>query len=270
MLTALTRPVSSTMTDCALTYLDRQPIDLDRAVAQHRDYQDCLRRLGVEVVELPPQPELPDAVFVEDTAVVLDDIAVITSPRLPSRRSEVDSTARALAQWRPLLRLDGASRLEGGDVVRIGSTLYIGHSSRTNSEGIEAMRQLLVPRGYEVRAIAVEKCLHLKTACTYIGRDTLLVNPDWVDTVEFEGVRVIEVDPDELEGGNALLAGDTVMVPANCPRTRARIEHEGFSVVAVDISELQKAEAGLTCCSIVFRIIRGRHPPAPRRSLVAP
>lgn len=252
MLIALTRPVSSSIADCALTFLDREPIDVERAAAQHRRYEACLRQLGLRVVELPAQPDMPDAVFVEDTAVVLDDVAVITAPRLPSRRSEIESTAQALAQWRPLLRLNGASTLEGGDVVRIGRTLYIGQSSRTNGEGIESMRRLLAPRGYDVRGVAVERCLHLKTACTYIGRDTLLANPDWVDTSAFDGVSVIDVDPGEPEAGNALLADDTVIVPANFPNTRSRLQRAGFSVVTVDISELQKAEAGLTCCSIVF------------------
>lgn len=251
-LTALTRAVSPSIVECALTYLDRLAIDPDLAARQHESYVEAIRRLGATVVELPAQPDLPDAVFVEDTAVVVDEIAVTTRPRLPSRRAEIESTAEVLAQYRPQRALTGDASLEGGDVVRIGRTLYVGLSSRTNEAGIAQLTEFLQPFGYDVRAVPVNSCLHLKTACTYIGRSTLLANPEWVDTDQFADVHVIAVSCDEPEAGNALPIGEGLIMPASFPATRHRLEERGFSIEAVDVSELQKAEAGVTCCSIVF------------------
>lgn len=252
-LTAITRAVSPTITDCALSFIERDPIDVERAEAQHRAYEECLRGLSVRVISLPAVPELPDAVFVEDTAVVTDEVAVLTAPRLPSRRREVASMRATLAAYRPLHALDGEACLEGGDVLRIGRTVYVGVSHRSNRAGVDALASRLGPLGYHVLPAEFSGCLHLKTACTFIGRDTLLANPDWVDTTQFGGVEVIATAPGEPEAGNGLLIGDTVVMPASFPATRARLEARGFQVVPVDVTELQKAEAGVTCCSIVFR-----------------
>lgn len=252
-LIALTRPVSPSIVECALTYLERCSIDADLASRQHDAYVEALERLGATVVTLPQQPELPDAVFVEDTAVVVDEVAVMTRPRLPLRRAEVESTAAVLAGYRPQRALTGDATMEGGDVVRIDRTLYVGISTRTNETGVAQLAEFLEPFGYEVRATPFEGCLHLKTACTFIGRNTILANRQWVDTDQFAGVDVIEVAPDEPEAGNALPIGDGVIMPASFPGTRQRLEERGFKIESVDVSELQKAEAGVTCCSIVFR-----------------
>lgn len=252
VLTALTRAVSPTLDRCALSFLDRQPIDVALAVRQHQAYEECLRRLGVRVIALPSEPELPDAVFVEDTAIVLDEVAVLTAPALESRRREVESMAAALALYRPLLHISGTATLEGGDVMRIGKTLYAGATGRTNAAGIAQLAALLEPYGYRVQAIDVTGCLHLKSACTYIGRDTVLANRAWADLTPLDEYELIDVPAEEPAAANAVLAGDDLLMPASFPRTAALLRERGFRVHTVDVAELQKAEAAVTCCSLLF------------------
>jgi dimethylargininase len=252
VVTALTRAVSPSLADCALTFQERTPIDVQRAMAQHAAYEDTLRSLGVRVVSLPAEPDLPDAVFVEDTAVVVDELAVLTAPRLPSRRREVASMDAALAPLRHRAYIQGDGTLEGGDVMRIGRDLYVGRSARTNESGIAQLAAHLAPLGYTVHATRFSHCLHLKSACTYIGRNMVLANRDWVDTSQFGGVDVTDVDPEEPAAANALLVSGHVVLPASFPLTCRRLTAAGFSVIAVDVSELQKAEAGVTCCSILL------------------
>lgn len=252
MLTALTRAVSPTLDQCALTFHDRQPIDVALAMRQHQAYEECLRRLGVRVVALSAEPELPDAVFVEDTAVVVDEVAVMTAPALESRRREVPSMAAALEAYRPLRFLTGTAALEGGDVMRIGKTLFVGATRRTNHDGIAQLAAALEPYGYRVRAIEVTGCLHLKSACTYIGRDTVLANRAWADLTPLDSYDLIDVPASEPAAANAVLAGDDLLMPSSFPRTAALLRERGFRVHTVDVSELQKAEAAVTCCSILF------------------
>lgn len=253
MLAALVRPVSPSIVDCALSFRERQQIDYALAVRQHDLYNELLRRHGVQIVEVPAEPDLPDAVFVEDTAVVVDEVAVITRPALESRAREVASVASALSPYRALQFIQGAGRIEGGDVLKIGRSLYAGLSQRTNREGVSQLATLLRPFGYEVHAAPMKGCLHLKSACTFIGENTILANPDWIDTEQITGCNVVAVDPEEPDAANALLVGDIVILPASFPLTRKRLEDRGFVVDAVDVSELQKAEAGVTCCSILLQ-----------------
>lgn len=248
---ALTRAVSSSIGRCELVHLERVPIDLERARAQHAAYEDCLAALGCEIVRLPEAPELPDSVFVEDVAVVLDEAAIIARPGAPSRRGEVDSVARALAAWRPLVALREPATLDGGDVLRLGRKLYVGLSTRSNRAAIEPLRAALGPLGYTVEGVAVERCLHLKSAATAIGPRTILANPDWVDLATFADCEVVAVDPGEPFAANALRIGDALVFPRAFPRTRARLAVRGFAVREVDLSELQKAEGAVTCCSLI-------------------
>jgi dimethylargininase len=249
---AITRDVSPALTECALTFLDRVVIDIERACAQHEQYECCLRELGLQLISLPAVREMPDSVFVEDTAVVLDETAVKTRPALDTRRAEVESVASVLALHRGLRGITEPGTLEGGDVIRIGRTLYVGLSRRTNAEGARQLAELVRPWGYEVRTVPVEHCLHLKTAATYVGRGMLLANTDWVDVSLFDGVTVVATAEGEDEAGNAMQVNGHLLMPAAFPGTRERLEATGFDVVTVDVSELQKAEAGVTCCSILF------------------
>lgn len=252
MLTAITREVSPCIVNCELTFLDRQPINISKAIEQHQAYEDCLTRLGVRVVSLPSEPEMPDAMFVEDTAVVVDEIAVIATMGVVTRRSELPSLTEALSRFRPLKFLNHSSTLEGGDVIQIGRTLYVGISGRTNREGVEQLGEILRPYDYEVKPVEVRSCLHLSTGCSYVGPDTMLANPTWVNTSRFEGFDIICVPETEPWAANTLVIGDKTIVGSAYTKTRALLEERGIKVESVDISELEKAEAGLTCLSLIF------------------
>lgn len=251
-LIALTRDVSPSIERCQLTYLPRQPIDVEKALEQHRAYERCLRQRGVRVVRLPSEPDCPDAVFVEDTAVVVDEIAIMARMGSDRRQPEVRGVAAALRHYRPITFLRAPARLDGGDVLRVGRTVYVGASRRTNRAGIEALGKLLDPYGYRLIPIEVTGCLHLKTACSFIGRQTFLVNRAWIETSALPDGDLIDVHPQEPWAANALLIEDVVLLPAAFWRTRRRLEARGFRVYPVDISEFQKAEGGLTCLSIIL------------------
>lgn len=252
MLIALTREVSPNINSCELTHLNPQKIDLDEARRQHGLYEEALRTCGCQVVRLPPAPDLPDAVFVEDTAVVVNEIAVITRPGAPSRRSETASVSEKLKDLRPLARIEAPGILDGGDVLRVGRRFWVGLSSRSNQNGLEQLRTILKPFGYQVEAAAVNDCLHLKSAVTAIGGDAVLANPAWVDVEQLGVSRVIEVDPTEANGANALLVGSRLIYPAEFPLTCRRLVEAGEDVTLVPASELAKAEGAVTCCSIVL------------------
>jgi dimethylargininase len=254
-LTAITRAVSPSMDNCQLAFVERQPIDIAKAMAQHDRYEACLESLGIAVVSLPAVPDLPDAVFVEDPAIVLDEIAIMTRMGTESRRGESASLAEAIARFRPLRWITEPGTLEGGDVVRVGSTLFVGRSARSNEAGIAQLAGELAPFGYTVKAIAMKSCLHLKSACTYLGRDTVLANRDWVDLGGLErpgGPSHIDVAPGEAAAADVLAIGDTAIIPASFPETARILERAGWRVLPIDVSELQKAEAGVTCMSLIF------------------
>ncbi|MEK6320659.1 MAG: arginine deiminase family protein [Acidobacteriota bacterium] len=252
MLTAITRQVSSSINDCELSFHERQPIDVAKAIAQHKAYQDCLAELGVRVVSLRAEPDLPDAVFVEDPAVVVDEVAVISVMGAPSRRPEAKSLADALSRYRPTKFLNEPATLEGGDVMRAGRRVFVGSSQRTNREGIAQLSDLLRPYDYHVQPVEVRGCLHLKSACSYIGKDTVLVNREWIDAQPLHAFELIDVPVEEPAAANALLVNGVVVLPRSFPKTRALLERRGFRVRAIDVSELQKAEAGVTCTSLIF------------------
>jgi dimethylargininase len=252
MLTAITREVSASINNCELSFHARQPIDIAKAIAQHKAYRDCLDGLGVRVLSLPAEPELPDAVFVEDAAVVLDEIAIIANMGAPSRHPEARSLADALSRYRPLAFLVEPGTLDGGDVLRIGRCVFCGLSRRTNQEGIDQLRDVLRPFDYEVQPVEVRGCLHLKSACSYIGNNTVLINRSWIDTERLHGFQLLDVPDEEPTAANALLIKHVVIIPASFPKTRALLEERGFRVQAIDLSELQKAEAGVTCGSVIF------------------
>jgi dimethylargininase len=252
MLTAITRAVSPGLADCELSFIPRQPIDMEKARAQHHAYEDALAKLGAHVVSLPAEPELPDSMFVEDPAIVLDDVAIICSLGTETRRKEAPSLAAALEKYRKLAYVKLPGLLEGGDVLRVGRKLFSGVTRRSNPEGIRQLAVIAEHYGYDLTAIPVAGCLHLKSAVTYLGKNTLLGNRAWFDWKRLEGFEWIDVDSSEPHAGNALAIGDTVIFPASFPRTKERIEAKGFKVLSLDIAELQKAESGLTCSSLLF------------------
>ena len=250
---AVTRAVSPAIANCELTHRSREVIDAARTAAEHGAYESTLRSLGVTVVRTAPQPALPDAVFVEDTAIVLDEVAILTRPGAESRRPEVDSIAETLGAYRTLERIDAPATIDGGDVLVVHRTLYVGRSTRTNAQGVEQLRAKVRKYDYDVVPVSFDGCLHLKSAATFIGQRTLLLNPRMVKPRAFSiGFDIIEVAPTEPDGGNALNVSGTLIYPEHHPATAERLRKAGLRVVTVPMSELAKAEAGVTCCSLLF------------------
>jgi dimethylargininase len=252
MLTAITRKVSSALAHCELSFIPRQTIDIEKARAQHHAYEQLLGKLGAHVISLPEEPDLPDSMFVEDPAIVLDEVAVICPLGTETRRKEAPTLAAALEKFRKLASVKLPGMLEGGDVLRVARKVFVGITARSNPEGIRQLAVVLEHFGYEVTAVPVTSCLHLKSAVTYLGRNTLLGNRGWFDWKRMAGFEWLDVDLGESHAGNALAVGDSVIFPASFPKTRASIEAHGFKVLPLDIGELQKAESGLTCSSLLF------------------
>jgi dimethylargininase len=242
---AITRAVSESINRCELTHVPRTPIDVARARDQHRSYESCLAALGCEIRQIPADDRYPDAVFIEDTAVVLDELAILTRPGAESRRGEVDAVADVLRPYRPLVRIEEPGTLDGGDVLLLDRVLYVGRTPRTNARGIDNLRELVAPYGY--------RCLHLKSAVTRVSSNALLMNRGWVSPAQFNGWRIIDVDPSEPFAANALRIDDSVVFPEELVRTRRRLEGEGIDVRPVPASELALAEGGVTCCSLILR-----------------
>ncbi len=261
---ALTRAVSPAIARCELTHLARTPIDIGRAVRQHEAYERLLERLGCTIRRLPAGDDMPDSVFIEDTAVVLDEVAVVARPGAASRRHEVPAVAEALRSDRVLRPIVEPGTLDGGDVLVAGRTVFAGRSSRTNDPGVEQLRQILAPLGYRVHPVGVHGCLHLKSAATALDDRRLLVNPLWVPVDAFAGFEVIAVHPEEPSAANVARVGDRLVAAAAFPKTAALLEARGYSVHLADVSELAKAEGAVTCCNllIVRAKARSREPGA--------
>jgi dimethylargininase len=249
---AITRAVSDGLAACELTHLPRAVIDVERARVQHVAYEQALMHLGCRVRQLAATPDMPDSVFVEDTAIVLDDVAVVTRPGAVSRRRETTAVEAELAKHRPILRIEAPGTIDGGDVLVEGRTIFVGRSSRTNRAGFDQLRAHLLPFQYDVRAVTVSGALHLKSAVTAIADDTLLINPAWAPADAFAGFSLVTVDPGEPGAANAVRVGDALVYPESFPRTGDRLQALRYNITAVDVSELQKAEGAVTCCCLLF------------------
>jgi dimethylargininase len=252
---AFTRAVSPRLAECELTHLQRQPISAETAADQHARYEQAIAEAGYEIVRLPPLDEHPDGVFVEDTAIILGGHAVITRPGAPSRVAETGSTAEGLSPCFEVHRIENG-HVDGGDVLTIGKRIYVGLSSRTDAAGVAALRAIASGLGFEVHDAALRQCLHLKTGATFAGPDStgtplLLFDPGSVDPAQFAGVEPIAVSEGEPAAANCVRAGNRLILPLGNPRTADRLRDRGFTIVEVDVSELQKAEAGVTCMSLI-------------------
>ena len=251
VIVAITRPTGTELGDCELTHVDRVPIDVERARAQHSDYLGVLRSLGVKVVELPRLPGHPDAVFVEDTALVLPEVAVLLRPGAVSRRGEVPSMATALADYRELREMGTPATLDGGDVIVFGKNVLVGQTTRSNPAGIAALADLLSPFGYTVEAVPVYGVLHLKSAATVVDDETLIVFSPSVDLTAF-GARLLQAHPDEPQGANVVRVGDTLLVDASAPRTMAMLGAFVDNIAGVHVDEFAKAEGAISCKGVIF------------------
>ncbi|MGH7463381.1 MAG: dimethylarginine dimethylaminohydrolase family protein [Longimicrobiales bacterium] len=249
---AITRQVGAGLENCELTHLEREPIDVGLAIMQHDAYEVALHGIGLQLESLPALDALPDSVFIEDTAIVLDEVAIITRPGVVSRRPETPHTTQVLAHYRRLVFIDAPGTIEGGDVLRVGRRLLVGITGRTNQAGVNQLRAIVEPLGYQVEALPVAGALHLKSACTRLTDDTILANPDWIDTSLLGVPRVLCVAGKEPLAANVLALDHRVIVSASFPGTRQLLDKAGFKTIPVDVSELHKAEGGLTCLSLIL------------------
>lgn len=252
MTIAITREVSSRFNECEITHIDRTPIDVKTARAEHREYVKTLTQLGCQVIELPEEPDLPDSVFVEDTAFILDETAVITRPGADSRKPETESIIRALSPYRTLVHVTAPATVDGGDVLVLGKNIYIGISTRSNPAAVEQLQNLLNNYGYKVIGVEMKDCLHLKTAVTRVDDKTLLINKNWVSPTYFTGYDLIEVDPSEPFAANCLPVNEHIIFPTAFPKTREKLESLGCKIQTVTVNELAKAEGAVTCCSLII------------------
>jgi dimethylargininase len=251
MVIAITRELSPRFYECEITHIERTPIDLNIARAQHHEYVNVLKRLGCEVIQLPPEAELPDSVFVEDTAFILPEVAVITRPGADSRKLETESIIPALSPFINLVHVREPAILDGGDVLVLGKKIYVGFSTRSNQEAINQLNKLLCEYGYTATGVELHDCLHLKSAVTRVDDQTLLINKNLVDPHPFEQFDLIEVDYSEPFASNCLPIGKSIIFPVAFPKTCAKLEERGYEVVTLDVSELAKAEGAVTCCSLI-------------------
>jgi dimethylargininase len=249
---ALTRQVSASLPHCELTYLERQPIDLDRARQQHAAYEALLTSFGWHIVRAATLDEQPDAVFVEDAALALDELAVVSPMGAASRVAETQTVENTLARYLPLRHLESPATLDGGDVLRVGRRLFVGLSRRTNPVAVEQLARVLAPYEYEVIPVSVAGALHLKSACSYVGGNALLANPEWVDLAPFDGMQILPIESSEAWGASVLFDNGRIVIPAGFPRTTQLLERRGLDVHVLDLSELRKAEGGPTCLSILL------------------
>lgn len=252
MTIAITRDVSPRFNECEITHIERTPIDVNVALAQHHEYVEVLKQLGCEVVDLPAESDLPDSVFVEDTAFILPEVAVITRPGADSRRPEIESIIRALPPHIKLVHVREPATVDGGDVLVLGKHIYVGLSTRSNQDAIDQLNKLLGDYGYQVTGVQMHDCLHLKTAVTRVDDKTLLINKNWVDTHHFEDFNWIETHPSEPFAANCLPVENSIIFPTSFPMTCAKLAASGYNMKTVDVSELAKAEGAVTCCSLIL------------------
>jgi len=249
----MARQVSPCFNECEITHIDRSPIDINVARAQHEGYTQILNDVGCEVIELPAEADLPDSVFVEDTAVILPEVMVITRPGADSRRPETESIIPALETYRELLFIQEPGTVDGGDVLVLDKDIFVGMSTRTNQAAVDQMNALLGEYGYHAQCVELHDCLHLKSAVTRVDAGTLLVNPNWVDAQHFAGFDLIDVHPSEPFAANCLPVNGEIIFPAEFPKTRAKLEARGYKVRTVQVDELAKAEGAVTCCSLIIQ-----------------
>lgn len=258
--TALVRPPERSFVDALGQKAQAPAIDVSRARAQHRLLIAALQSAGLNVVELPPAPGLPDACFVQDVALVLPEAVVLARPAEPSRQAEVDAVRPFLPAGRPWIEITPPGTLEWGDVLQIERTFYAGQSQRTNADGAEQLRRALDPWGYRVEPLPVPHGLHLLSGANSLGRapstpdgpHVVLCWPAYAPLPQFAGLDVIVVPDHEAPAANCLAIGDTVIVPAGYPQTAAALWHRGFRVLSVPVDEFAKADGGVTCLSIVW------------------
>jgi dimethylargininase len=257
-LIALTHPPSDALEAGERTFVGRDPIDIAEARRQHDAYVDTLVACGVQhVVRLDVNRDLPDSTFIEDTALVLDEVAIQTSMGAESRRREPAGIAPAVREYREVVPIELPATLEGGDIVVAGRTLLVGLTLRTNEAGVRALERIVALYGYRVIGVRPRGALHLKTACCSVDDQTLLINPAWIDRAELRGFELIPIVATEPFGAEVTRVGPKLVIAAETPRTADILRSRGHDVRLTPLGEFAKAEGGPTCLSLIFRE-RGR------------
>ena len=249
---ALVRPPGASLAGALCAKAPSEPIDVRLARQQHAAYCAALRAAGLALLDLAPDDGYPDGPFVQDTAVVYGDLAVIARFGVESREGEQAAVRQALRGQKRLAQIQSPATLEGGDVLHIGSRVYVGLSARTNHAGYAQLRELLEPEGATVLPLPVPDGLHLLSGCTYLGQGVLLATGIYGDVPAFSGLDVIHVPPHEAPAANALALGNTVVLPAGFPGTARRILERGFQVLPLTLTEFAKADGGVTCLSLLY------------------
>ena len=247
--TALVRPPADSLADGIVTHIDRAPVDVSLARRQHESYVSALTGAGWAVRDVAEAPDHPDSVFVEDTVVVADDVAVLTRPGAPSRAGEIAGVEAVVRHCGLEVRHIEAGTLDGGDVLQVGRTVYVGRGGRTDGEGIRELRRHLEPLGRTVVPVELRAVLHLKSAVTALPDGTFVGLAALVDMAPFATWREVEEEP----GCHVVpLGGGQLLMAASAPRTAAWLGDLGFDVVTVDISEFEKLEGCVTCLSVLL------------------
>jgi dimethylargininase len=249
--TAITRKPAKT---CAggLTTSNFGPPDYDLVSRQHNAYVAALRKFGLGVIELAEEPDFPDAHFVEDTAVVTPDVAVIANLGAAPRRGEESSIKPVVAKYRRTEHIKAPGTLDGGDVLMVGKHFFIGISERTNHAGAEQLGDILELNGYTWEPILVGAGLHLKSSVNYVGNNTLIVTAGFANHPSLDGYDKIIVDAQETYAANTLWINDHLLVPAGFPNTRKNLEQLDLKIIELEMSEVRKMDGGLTCLSLRF------------------
>jgi dimethylargininase len=248
---ALTHLPSPFLDQGQRTHVRRETVDFHLALRQHADYCQMLRDCGAEVFTLNVNCDEPDSTFIEDTAIVLDEIAVLASMGAIARRKEPAQIEQELRKYRNIERVNPPATLEGGDVLRVGRNLLVGLSARTNRAGVQALKSIVERHGYRVLPVRVTGCLHLKTACTALPDGSLLVNPAWVDVEALKPFEQIPLPAEEPLAANTLLINGKVCMPAAYPLTADMLRSRGFDVRTISLSEFAKVEGSVTCLSLL-------------------
>jgi len=229
-----------------------KPPQYELLLKQHEAYLETLEAIGLDLTVLDPLPDYPDAYFVEDTAVVTADVAVITNPGAFARNGEEESMAPVLAGFRKIERIQAPATVDGGDVLQVGNHFFIGLSERTNKEGAQQLGDILKSYGNTWTTVAVGAGLHFKSSVNYVGRNTLIVTDDFAEHEQLEGYDKIVVDKAEAYAANTLLVNEHLLIPDGFPDTRKKLDVLGFKILELETSEVRKMDGGLTCMSIRF------------------
>lgn len=249
---AITRKPAPNFASGLTTTSPQSPPDYPMLLAQHRSYIKVLVDLGLEVIELPELTDYPDAYFVEDTAVITPEIAVLANPGAPSRRGEPEFIIEDIARLREVRRITEPGRLDGGDVLQVEDRFFIGISERTNLAGAEQLGTYLQELGYSWQAVTVGAGLHLKSSVNYLGEDKLIITGELVDRTDFSDFDQVVVPIEEAYAANTLAANGHLLTPQGFPRTHEKLDKLGKPVIEMDVSEVAKMDGGLTCLSLRF------------------